>query len=318
MKMKSIVFWTLTVFATVSCTSDLEDNGAVVKEMPALEKTVTFSGGMDGVSVLAFQQKNGGEFLYKETVAGTWVNNRIETIMEIGKYKFLFSKTPNTNTSFYPASLVIGNTKLEDTRFEAKPDPQRGGYVLSVDEIFLQETPELAKEIYHIVDSTTIRAELKRAVSQATLIVKRGYRSNTGYTELPFSNGESIVDHIETINLDIKGVGNSLNIDGGLGSVNTYYSVNQSDSIIAGGFAHYTGPFVFPNETGANSEIDITIYPTSTSLFPVTTGKVLGVFERNRKLEITLWVTATYELITVTVRTAPITAEDEGDEGIWD
>ena len=63
----------------------------------------------------------------------------------------------------------------------------------------------------------------------------------------------------------------------------------------------------------------ITITTKTGSAYPATmTEKVQGLLERNKKLKITLWLTSTYEFITITVDTEPISENTDGDSGIWE
>ena len=46
--------------------------------------------------------------------------------------------------------------------------------------------------------------------------------------------------------------------------------------------------------------------------------RLTGKAERNKQLEITLWITLDYPVIGVEIQTAPITEEQDGDTGIWE
>lgn len=313
---RSIIFCVLiTLLVVSSCTKETDGNSVNISRTPVFE-SITFSNGGDGVTVLAFRE-DGGEYFYEKTIAGNWSGEgRLTAPLEIGKYKFLFSKFAKVNSSFSPSSFSFGNTKFEDIAIYAVND-SKSGYVKGVDEIWLPEAEE-AKKTVHITGNDTVRAILKRVVSQPIIIVKRGYKNNNGdFVSIPYTSGESIEDDIESIAIDISNIGNKLTLEGNGGSVHTSYVMTAADSIAVEGDAYYSGPFVIPNNDKSESEIDITIQPVTNSKFPVMNTKVTGVFEKNSRLEITLWVTAIYEFITVTVDTKKISAEGDGDEGIW-
>lgn len=281
-------------------------------------KAVTFSGAeMDGVSVLIFGHSNNG-FKYLRSINTGWsVDGKVSTLLEIGTYKFLFLKYISVNTTFYPNSLNT-STNFEDIKIVAKEDPLNNGYLIPVDELWLPETEAMADETYLINNPTTVYNTLKRAVSQVQLNIKRGYNKGTTIAPYPFSDGKNIMDNIKEIKLDIAGVGEAVTISGGEGSSKTQYSSQAATEITTEGYAVFEGPLVFPNGTGANSSVKITIVPKDGSAFPVMTADVEGLLERNKKLEITLWLTSTYKFINVTVKTEPISESEDGDLGIWE
>jgi len=281
-------------------------------------KAVTFSGAtMDGVSVLIFGHNN-SQFKYLRSINTGWSEDgKVSTLLEIGTYKFLFLKYKKENTTFYPETLDK-NSSFESIKIEAKNDDANNGYVLPVDEIWLPETKDMANKSYLINDPTTIHNKLKRAVSQVQLNIKRGYKDGEVIKPLPYPKGEDIMENIKEIKMDIDGVGEFITISGGNGSSKTMYNSSASDEIDDDGYALFYGPLVFPNGAGTNTSVDITITPKENSTFPVMAAKVEGLLERNKKLDITLWVTSTYKFINITVQTAPISESRDGDKGIWE
>jgi len=281
-------------------------------------KAVTFSETtMDGVSVLIFGHNN-SEFRYIRKIDTGWsADGKVSTLLEIGTYKFLFLKYNKVNTTFYPDPLTTNST-FDDIRIEAKADPDNAGYVLPVDELWLPETETMANKTYLINNPTTIQNKLKRVVSQVQLNINRAYKSGEAFVPLPYSGGENIMDNIKEIKLDIDGVGEFVTISGGNGLSKTTFISSSSDEITDDGYAIFNGPLVFPNGSGENTSVNITITPKNDSPFPVMTATAEGLLERNKKLEITLWLTSTYKFINITVDTEPISESEDGDTGIWE
>ena len=282
-------------------------------------KIVTFSGAtMDGVSVLIFGRNN-TSYKYQGIVDTGWsTDGKATKVLEIGRYKFLFMKYTPVYTELYPTT-IDQNTLFEDIRIDSKPDLANSGYTLPVDEIWLPETDSLANIIYPIYNTTTVHNKLKRAVSQIELYIIRASNNGTQMDSLPFPTGKNIMDNIQEIKLDIDGVGKYITTAGGFGSEKTLYKATTADSITSKGYAIFEGPLLFPNGTRTNTSVDITITTKTGSAYPATmTEKVQGLLERNKKLKITLWLTSTYEFITITVDTEPISENTDGDSGIWE
>ncbi len=317
MKKYYYLIWILTILLA-ACSNEgenefIQDNGTLKSN----SETITFKQDMGGVSVLIFKENN-NDFNYLRSIVSGWsIDGKVSTRLELDKYRFLFVKSAGTNTSFYP-DPIDSNTSFDDIKIEAKTDSQNEGYVLPVDEIWLPETEELAKTIYTIVDETTVHNKLTRAVSQIIVHVKRVANENGKITELPFASGKNITENIKEIKLDIDGVGEALDISGGIGSTKTKDVLDQVTKIDDDGFATFDGPFVFPMAIAEQTEVNISVIPSDDSLFPEMKTSVNGLLERNKKLEITLLITSTYQLIDIIVDINPITEISQGDSGIWE
>jgi hypothetical protein len=317
MKKYYYLIWILTILLA-ACSNEGENefilgNGTLKSN----SETITFNQDMAGVSVLIFNENN-NDFNYLRSIVSGWsIDGKVSTRLELDKYRFLFIKSTGTNTSFYP-DLIDSNTSFDDIKITAKTDTQNEGYVLPVDEIWLPETEELAKTIYTIVDETTVYNKLTRAVSQIIVHVKRVAIEDGMITELPFSSGKNITQNIKEIKLDINGVGEAVNISGGIGSTKTKDILDEVTKIDDDGFATFDGPFVFPMAIAGQSAIDISVIPSEDSLYPEMKTSVSGLLERNKKLEITLLLTSTYQLIDIIVDINPITEISPGDSGIWE
>lgn len=315
----------------MACT---EDEGIVDEMTSSVIETrsggaVTLSADIDGVSVLIFGE-NEGDYIYQNSIASGWsvkdmATNTYEktTYMNIGKYKCLFYKLAGNNTELSP-SLLTNTTVFEDIRFNAKNDASNPNCKLPVDEIFLPALSENPDQIYVIPDVNLIQSKISRAVSLVVLNIKRGYKNEEGkYDSIPYPNPgtRNIMNEIKEIKLEINGVGESLDIYGSAtGNGRTIYTagnISGNIDINNRGFATIDGPLVFPAAENITPTVKVTISPTSDSAFPILEKTVEGVLERNKKLEITLWITDTYEFVNITVNTGPM-SEMNGDIGIWD
>ena len=308
----------MLIVLLTACSS--EDENVFVDSDPTLDtksEAITFLQDVGGVSVLIFNE-NVDNFNYLRSIVSGWsTEGKVSTRLEVGKYKFLFVKSAGIYTSFYPASFD-NTTSFDDIKIISKADTQNAGYILPVDEIWLPETEELAKAIYTITDETTVHNKLTRAVSQIVLNLKRASINGTDTTYLPFPGNMNIMDNIKEIRLDINGVGEAVNIKGGIGSVKTKDVLDEATDIDDSGFATFDGPFLFPMGTTGESTVGISVIPSDDSLFPEMNTSVKGMLEKNKKLEITLLITSTYQLIDIIVDTNPMKEISQGDSGIWE
>lgn len=281
------------------------------------ERTITFFAGNDEVSVLIFQKANDDIYKYIRSISSGWINNRVSTELEIGNYKFLFIKSPGLNTSNYPDELNL-TVPFENIKIFSLKDPANNDYVLPVDEIWLPKTYDMANTNYAITGPRTVQNTLTRAISQPVLKLKRASSDGNKIDSLPYQAGENIMQHIEEIKVEIDGVGKYIDIEGGKESAKTKFSFTQETSLTDEGFADFLGPFVFPTENSNDAEITITIIPKDTSPFEEMSTTVSAPLERNRRLEITIWLTSTYRFIGVDVDIEPITSTTDGDTGMWE
>ncbi|MBK5722256.1 hypothetical protein JGH11_15375 [Dysgonomonas sp. Marseille-P4677] len=275
---------------------------------------ITFLQEREGVSVLIFSE-NSNDFKYIRSIISGWsTDGKVSTQLFFGKYRFLFIRSAGINTSF----SVDTNTSFEDIKIVAKNDPLNENYVLPVDEIWLPETKEMAETIYTITGETTVYNKLTRAVSQIVIHLKRGSVENGEITEYPFPEGINITENIKEIKLDINGVGEAVNYIGGIGFTKTQETLQESSEITEDGFTTFQGPFVFPPATQDLTNIGISIIPADDKAFAEIRTSVSGRLARNKKLEITLLMTETHQLIDIIVDTNPITEISQGDSGIWE
>ncbi len=313
MKGRRIVYWACLLLA-VSCESKNEGIDSVDPVLSA--RTVTFLGETEDVSVLIFGRNSTG-FTYQKGVFSGWVNGRLKIPLERGEYKCLFYKSSFVHTELFP-DLRENETPWENVKIMSRPDPGQKGYVLPADEVFLPSSEVLANTIYVVPENDTVRSTLTRAVGKIILQLKRGFSESGNIDSLPYAAGSNIMDEIEQISLDITGVGEAVNIAGGLGKASMEWTASSADRITSSGFAVFDGPFVFPPAAGEKTKVGITLKPKSGSPFPPMSRSVEGNIVRNEKLVITLWLTSTYRFVGVQVRRDPIQDETQGDAGLWE
>ncbi|MCC8146816.1 MAG: hypothetical protein LIO93_10370 [Bacteroidales bacterium] len=112
-------------------------------------------------------------------------------------------------------------------------------------------------------------------------------------------------------------MGEYVNISGSKGNKNTFVTLKSADAtLFPTGFAGFEGPFLLPPES-ASTSIEFSLIPKSGSPYPVLENTLPVPLEKNKRTEITLWLNSVYQFIEITVVTAPISDEDEGEIGLW-
>jgi len=168
-----------------------------------------------------------------------------------------------------------------------------------------------------VTSGSIISNRLTRAVSKVDIQLNRGDYSGGSYQPLPFESGTNMMNNIREIRLDIEGVGTRMSYNGSSGVSSTYFATSQS-SIDDNGFALFEGPFVFPSPSDVSeAAVKIMLMPVDSSLPGIETV-VAGKLERNKKLIVTLWLSVDNRLLDVTYDMREMTAETEGDFGIWE
>ena len=108
--------------------------------------------------------------------------------------------------------------------------------------------------------------------------------------------------------------------DGSSGTATVTATLAAADyaELTDAGFVRFEGPFVIPPADGGEIGLDISVVPAAGAALQPAQLRLTGKAERNRQLEITLWITSDYPVIGVEIQTAPITEEQDGDTGIWE
>jgi len=302
----------LLIIVLAGCSE--EDTSPIEKPSVGIENIVTLAGNAENVNVLIFNQ-NGNDYNYKREIN---LNIQDTANLEYSTYKFLFYKSAGLNSDKLPAVFTSENL-FEDVIFQSRTDLQNDGYVLPVDEIWLPESADLANQSYSINSDRTIRNILTRAVSQVIVHIRKGTYDESNpptpveLSETPVAMGEII--------MDIQSVGEYVTFNGATGNKKTMF-INDESLLSEDGDISFIGPFVFPSENGETT-VSVTYTPTATSEYPDIEKTVSGRLERNKRLEITFWVSEEEppvgrEFINITVETTDMEGDLSGDEGIWE
>lgn len=287
----------------------------------AMQKIQFLNLGTKDYTIHAFRENISAAYVYTASfeARGT-TDGQLQVELPVGNYQFLFTHLPGNHIRFSP-SLLTPATRFEETAFIVQPDLTNGNnYLLEGDELYLQD--KKADSVYRITEATTIRCTLERAVAQLVFFVKRGQKTAEGRFEpLPYSNNENIARYFNNIEVNIQGIGNSvdaLSVPTGNGNLKMDYPASSYDSITNEGFAAYTGPFFFPAENDAPITVSIQLNPAATAPQPALAVTTQGVVKRNQQYIVTLWVTQDWNFVGVNAETRPIEDEINGDQNIWD
>lgn len=274
--------------------------------------------GPGDISVYAFRDM-GGAFRYDTLFCDGWTpEGTLSVRIPGGRYKFLFVKGENPVVSPSPLTPL---TTWEETAFTLRENPPTPGTYLPCGELWLQYPAAAAEKVYTL-DGTdlTVPARLTRAVSQIRISLKRGYRDGDRYVEVPYTQPRSVLDEIERVELTARGTGLAVRPDACTGSATVSAEIAAADyaEIDDSGFVRLDGPFVLPPAQGSEIALDLTVVHAPGSGLQPAHLALTGTAERNRYLDVTLWITSGYPVIGVEIRVAPIDREQEGDSGIWE
>lgn len=285
-------------------------------------QVVTFEAlASDNVTLFIFR-KSGDKFLYQTEIRSGWDSQgKIVRKMDPGTYQFLFVKTPWTGTVLSPDPLTT-SINFNELKFNARTAEDKEGYVLPVDELFLPESASTADPM-EIKGGETVTCRLKRAVCRANLRIKRGERQNNDFKPVPYSLGETVMDNITSVHLELNGIGTSANLNGtyGHGILSIDRAAASIDTLTAEGFAVFNIPFFFPPaSTDKIIKAKVKI-ETETGILTSPIMEVIDVM-RNQEVDITVWLPAEQPkndvLIGITADTRPITEMQDGDIGFWE
>lgn len=288
---------------------------------PAPSGTITLlSEGTQQVTAYAFRLQ-GDRYLFDTLYREGWSSDgRLSVRMRSGRYKFLFASGAGEHLIVGPEPLT-GQTAWEEIAFTLTEDAGTPGTYLPADELFLQFPATDAETVYTVAGTEqTIQAHLTRAVCRIVLLLKRGYRDGARYVEVPYAAPRSVLDQIGGIDLTASGTGLSVRPAGTSGSATVHTICSAADFTLLPetGFARLEGPYLLPSADGSEIGLDLLIEPAAGAAAASTRLQLSALAERNKQLEITLWITSAYPEIGVEIRTAPISEEQEGDTGIWE
>ena len=311
---------TMLVLAVAACTACAEPETAnTVPNQETTRVTLRREGAAD-VSVYAFRLQ-GERFLFDTLFREGWTSDgRMSVRMPSGRYKFLFASGAAGRLVLEPEPLTR-QTAWEDASFVLRENAEVPGTRCPADELFLQYPASEAEAIYTVGGTDlTVPATLRRAVCRIEISVKRGYHDGTRYVEVPYGGAQSVLDEIDRIELSAGGTGLRVNPAGSSGTATVAARLAAADytELTDGGFIRLEGPFVIPPANGGEVGLDISVVPVSGAALQPVRLHLAGQAERNKRLDITLWITSGYPVIGVEIRTAPIEQEQEGDTGIWE
>lgn len=275
--------------------------------------------GTQDISVYAFRRE-GDLFRYDTLFREGWtLDGRLSVRMGSGNYKFLFVSGAGENLSLQPAP-VSGRTTWEDAVFALRENTATPGSYLPADELFLQ-LPAEANTVYAVGGrDLTIPARLTRAVSRIGVVLKRGYMQNGKYVELPYTQPHSVLDQIARVELTALNAGLSVSPAGSSGAACVSATLDAADyaELTGEGFVRLDGPFIIPPSGDSEVELELRVIPAQGSPLEPVPLRLSGKAERNKSLDVTLWITSGYPEIGVEIRIGPIVREEEGDTGIWE
>lgn len=238
-----------------------------------------------------------------------------------GQYRFLFSHGDGEHLKQAPETLEKGVTGWEDVWFSLVPNASTASSFMPADELYLQYPASQAERTYALDGSSqTVKADLGRAVGRILVVLKRGYIADGKYVELPYDAPHNILEDVGSMSLKIDGAGRSVRPDGSAGTARILYDIasGSQKEITPDGFAEFEGPFVIPPSDGKPVSINISVEPAAGSSMPASSLNLTGTVERNKFLEITLWITSAYPEIGISIDTLPMTGVKEGDSGMWE
>lgn len=311
---------TALILATAAFAACSEPEPAELLPAPKRTSIMLVREGAADVSVYAFRRQ-GEVFLFDTLFREGWTpDGKLSVRMPNGHYKFLFASGTADGLALQPAPFTR-QTAWEEAAFALRENTALPGTCLPADELFLQYPASAANTVYTISGTAqTVRARLARAVCRITVTVKRGYREGAQYVELPYPEPRSVLDEIERIELSADPTGLRVNSDGSSGTAVVTATLAAEDyaELSDEGFVRFDGPFVIPPADGGEVGLDISVVPAAGASLQPAQLRLTGKAERNKRLDITLWITSDYPVIGVEIRTAPIVAEQEGDTGIWE
>lgn len=276
--------------------------------------------GSPQVSVYAFRRQ-GDVFRYDTLYSEGWKSDGTLAVrMANGSYKFLFVSGAGDRLALEPAPPTR-ETAWEEAAFVLRGNPAQPGTYLPSDELFLQLPASDANTVYTVGGTElTIPARLTRAVGRIGITLKRGYRDGDRYVEVPYTRPHTILDEIARIELRASNTGLRVSPGGSEGTAEVTATLDAGDyaELTDEGFVRLDGPFVIPPADGRPVGLDISVVPAAGSGLQPGRLQLTGTAERNKRLDVTLWITSGYPAIGIEVRTAPIGDEQDGDSGIWE
>lgn len=285
---------------------------------PTTRVTLLSEGNRD-VAVYAFRLRE-ERYLFDTLFKEGWTpEGTLSVRLPAGRYKFLFASGAGEHLSLQPEPQA-GATAWGESRFTLRENPADDGTCLPADELFLQFPAADANTVYTVEGTDlTVEARLTRAVGRIGITIKRGYRNGTEYVEVPYTKPQSVLDEIDRIELTARNTGMYVTPEGygGTADIAATFSAADFAAPTDEGFAQLEGPLFLPQADGRDIPLEIKVVPATNAPFSSVRLQLTGKAERNKRLEVILWITSDYPGIEVEIETAPIDRTEEGDSGIW-
>lgn len=309
---------TMLVLAAVLCAACSES--AATDPVPGTARVTLRREGAPGTAVYAFRRQ-GDRFLFDTLFREGWSpEGTLSVRMPNGQYKFLFAAGAGDRLVPEPDPMNR-QTAWEEVFFALREDAGTPGTCLPADELFLQYPPSDADAVYTVGGADlNVAATLRRAVCRIEVSVRRGYHDGRQYVEVPYAEPHSVLDEVGRIELTAGQTGLRVNPAGGSGTAAVAATLAAADyaELTDGGFVRLEGPFVIPPADGGEVTLDLKVVPAEGASIRPAELHLTSRAERNKRLDITLWITSGYPVVGVEIRTAPIEREQEGDAGIWE
>lgn len=318
MKTKHILY--LILLGTAVACSNADEVTISSPEAPATTRSVYFlNETVTDYTISAFREGNNGFAFLKTIPSSGRADGQTEVQLPVGNYRFLVASGYGDRIIQQPENPAQATTLFEDMRFVVNQATGNPANLQAAQELFLQDT--LVDSVYSLYAPQTIQINLKRAVAQAVLFIKRGQKTGDNRFEpLPYQQ-DSILRYFSAVELQLENAGTSVDlhsVSDGTAAMTVNYPTSTYDSITTEGFAAFTGPFFFPPKGNEPLRFHVKLIPTAGSPQPELTLTTSGKVGRNERLLITAWITSDWNLIGLTADTRPITAEIPGEDGIWD
>lgn len=311
---------TALILAAAVCAACSEPETADGGPNPQTTRVTLRREGAADVAVYAFRRQ-GDRFLFDTLFREGWTSDgRMSVRMPNGQYKFLFASGAADRLVLAPEPLTR-QTAWEEVHFALRENAEAPGTCCPADELFLQYPASDADAIHTVGGADlTVAATLRRAVCRIEVSVRRGYRDGGQYVEVPYEKPHSVLDEVERIELSAGNTGLRVNPSGSGGTavVTAVLAAADYAELTDGGFVRLEGPFVIPPADGGEVTLDLSVVPAKGAALQSVQLHLTGRAERNKRLDIILWITSGYPVVGVEIRTAPIEREQEGDTGIWE
>ena len=140
------------------------------------------------------------------------------------------------------------------------------------------------------------------------------------YVEVPYAEPQSVLGEIDRIELSAGAAGLRVTPAGSSGTATVAATLAAADyaELTDGGFIRLEGPFIIPPADGGEVGLDISVVPAAGAALQPARLHLTGRAERNKRLDVTLWINSGYPAVGVEIKTAPIEREQDGDTGIWE